>query len=259
MLPRSFHKNRFLIFGHRGSPLRVCENSLESFEKAFEEGADGVECDVRLTSDKKVFVFHDEKIERLTKAKGFFKNHSSQNIRRLFLKGPKPLRIPTLEVVLKKMGKKGLFYIELKEGTLPQKSWPLLAWNTMKIVQKYNFLNRSMLVSFNHKLIRWIKEKDTRFLTGLNFSTAGELRQARKTGFQYLDCLCPSISCLTLSLMKEARAHSLDVIVWGVNDEKDFRKAVKLNVRGVVSDDPMRMVEYLARFSHQISSRERQV
>jgi len=39
-----------LILGHRGSSKRAPENTLRSFQYAFEEGADGIELDVFLWS-----------------------------------------------------------------------------------------------------------------------------------------------------------------------------------------------------------------
>lgn len=40
------------IFGHRGYPAKFAENSLEGFEYALENGADGIEFDVHLTKDQ---------------------------------------------------------------------------------------------------------------------------------------------------------------------------------------------------------------
>jgi len=52
-------------FAHRGlHGPGVPENSLAAFRAAIEAGA-GIECDVRLTSDDKVVVFHDHDLRRL--------------------------------------------------------------------------------------------------------------------------------------------------------------------------------------------------
>ncbi|MEE9472681.1 MAG: glycerophosphodiester phosphodiesterase, partial [Acidimicrobiia bacterium] len=42
---------RFLILGHRGASAHARENTLEAFALAAEQGADGVELDVRRTAD----------------------------------------------------------------------------------------------------------------------------------------------------------------------------------------------------------------
>ena len=54
------------IFAHRGSSFHHAEQSRESFLAAIEEGADGIECDVRLTADGVAFCWHDRDLSRLT-------------------------------------------------------------------------------------------------------------------------------------------------------------------------------------------------
>ena len=49
----------FLIIGHRGAPNQACENTLESFEKALQLGANALELDVSMTSDQHVVLWHD--------------------------------------------------------------------------------------------------------------------------------------------------------------------------------------------------------
>ena len=64
--PQKFYpNNRPLIFGHRGSPTYITENTIASFEKAIEQGVDGLEFDVRLSKDKKIIIFHDATLQRL--------------------------------------------------------------------------------------------------------------------------------------------------------------------------------------------------
>jgi len=53
---------RFLIFGHRGSPNRQPENTMASFEEAVRSGADGFETDLRLLSDGVAVLYHDDEL-----------------------------------------------------------------------------------------------------------------------------------------------------------------------------------------------------
>jgi glycerophosphoryl diester phosphodiesterase len=46
------------FIGHRGAPFQVRENTLESFELAFKQNADGVEGDFWLTSDQHIVCAH---------------------------------------------------------------------------------------------------------------------------------------------------------------------------------------------------------
>ncbi|MGG7036450.1 MAG: glycerophosphodiester phosphodiesterase family protein, partial [Flavobacterium sp.] len=53
-----------LRIGHRGAKGYIAENTLLSFQKAIELGADMVELDVQLSMDNIPVVIHDETIDR---------------------------------------------------------------------------------------------------------------------------------------------------------------------------------------------------
>ena len=52
------------IVGHRGAAAHAPENTLASFRRALEDGAQLLECDVHLSADGHVVVMHDETIDR---------------------------------------------------------------------------------------------------------------------------------------------------------------------------------------------------
>ena len=52
-----------MIISHRGRYNGFLENTIPAFEAALKAGADAVECDLRLTLDKKVIVNHDKHIK----------------------------------------------------------------------------------------------------------------------------------------------------------------------------------------------------
>jgi glycerophosphoryl diester phosphodiesterase len=56
---------RPLVLAHRGASARAAENTLAAFALAREMGADGVELDVRHTSDRVLVVHHDPSIDGL--------------------------------------------------------------------------------------------------------------------------------------------------------------------------------------------------
>lgn len=53
------------IFAHRGSHSFHSESSKESYLAAINDGADGFECDIRLTSDNQIVIWHDPTLERI--------------------------------------------------------------------------------------------------------------------------------------------------------------------------------------------------
>ena len=56
--------NQPLVFAHRGSSHALPEHTLPAYLRAIQEGADGLECDVRLTQDGHLVCVHDRRIDR---------------------------------------------------------------------------------------------------------------------------------------------------------------------------------------------------
>lgn len=55
---------RPLVIAHRGASVSHAEHTIAAYETALDEGADGFECDVRLTLDGVMVCLHDRKIDR---------------------------------------------------------------------------------------------------------------------------------------------------------------------------------------------------
>ena len=53
------------IYAHRGASGDFPEGSKAAYMGAIEQGADGFECDVRLTKDKQIICYHDKDTKRL--------------------------------------------------------------------------------------------------------------------------------------------------------------------------------------------------
>jgi glycerophosphoryl diester phosphodiesterase len=81
---------------HRGlhdAALGVIENTLAAAEAAI-AGGFAIECDVQLSADEEVFVFHDETLDRLTDARGALVEMSAAQIRRARVLAPDPSLVP---------------------------------------------------------------------------------------------------------------------------------------------------------------------
>ena len=55
-----------LIYAHRGASVDFPEGSQAAYEAAISQGADGFECDVRLTKDLQIICYHDANTKRLS-------------------------------------------------------------------------------------------------------------------------------------------------------------------------------------------------
>ena len=59
-----------LVFAHRGSSEALPEHTLAAYLRAIGEGADGLECDVRLTRDGHLICVHDRRLNRTSDGRG---------------------------------------------------------------------------------------------------------------------------------------------------------------------------------------------
>ncbi|WP_229067379.1 glycerophosphodiester phosphodiesterase family protein [Actinoplanes sp. DH11] len=61
---------RPLVFAHRGGADALPEHTLGAYLRALDDGADGLECDVRLTRDGHLVCVHDRRLERTSNGRG---------------------------------------------------------------------------------------------------------------------------------------------------------------------------------------------
>ncbi|RSS43703.1 glycerophosphodiester phosphodiesterase [Streptomyces sp. WAC08241] len=58
------------VVAHRGASEDVPEHTLAAYVKAIEDGADALECDVRLTADGHLVCVHDRRVDRTSNGRG---------------------------------------------------------------------------------------------------------------------------------------------------------------------------------------------
>jgi len=135
---------RPLIHGHRGVRGPVVENTMRSFAHAKEEGADGLELDVRLSKNGEVMVFHDPTLTRMTH--GFdARDVATLSTQELALIDLGPDRIPTLNDVLDWLAPTALLLnVEIKHDA-PDR--PALVWAVAKMLNKRRKLHERLLIS----------------------------------------------------------------------------------------------------------------
>ncbi|MBA2559968.1 MAG: glycerophosphodiester phosphodiesterase [Propionibacteriales bacterium] len=58
------------VVAHRGASSTAAEHTLDAYIRALEDGAEGLECDVRLTADSHLVCVHDRRIDRTSNGRG---------------------------------------------------------------------------------------------------------------------------------------------------------------------------------------------
>ncbi len=91
-----------IVYAHRGLSSLYPENTLEAFKKALEYKIGGIETDVQMSKDGELMIFHDEYLERTTNGKGFLKDFTKAELKKLNANNHKEgfYEIPTLDELL---------------------------------------------------------------------------------------------------------------------------------------------------------------
>jgi glycerophosphoryl diester phosphodiesterase len=63
-------QHRIQVVAHRGASEEAPEHTLAAYKKAIEDGADALECDVRLTADGHLVCVHDRRVNRTSNGRG---------------------------------------------------------------------------------------------------------------------------------------------------------------------------------------------
>jgi glycerophosphoryl diester phosphodiesterase len=82
--------NDTLVFAHRGSSDALPEHTLPAYLRAIQEGADGLECDVRLTNDGHLVCLHDRRLGRVSNGRGPVSEHTLAELDSLDFGGRHP-------------------------------------------------------------------------------------------------------------------------------------------------------------------------
>lgn len=114
-----------MVLGHRGYRARYPENTVLAFKKAFEHGADGIECDVQKTADGRYVIIHDAVTERVAGRKMDVAVSKFEELRQLdFGSGE---RIPEITDMLAAIPPGKYLDLELKSQTLkPSDAVPIM-------------------------------------------------------------------------------------------------------------------------------------
>ncbi len=110
-----------VVFAHRGAKKYAPENTLASFQKALEMGAQALELDVTLSKDGEVVVIHDDRVDRTTNGTGEVTNLTRAELKDLdagawFSEEFAGEQIPTLAEILELVQSKALINIEIKNA-----------------------------------------------------------------------------------------------------------------------------------------------
>lgn len=109
------------IIAHRGASHDAPENTLAAFNRAWQQDADGIELDVRLTADNQIVCLHDATTERVGNRILTASDATAEKLRQVDVGSWKGSQwtgehIPLLAEVLHSIPRGKRIYIEIKSG-----------------------------------------------------------------------------------------------------------------------------------------------
>lgn len=214
----------FLKVGHRGAKAYKTENTLESFTKAIELGANAIELDVRTSGDGELILIHDDNL------KGVFGRDMPVNGATLNeLKELTGNRIATLDEALRDIGRKvEKILVELKEVGHEDK--------VIETVRKMDLTDRVIIISFHEESLARVRDLERIIETGLIYTKLKKpLDAALRLNAQYI---VPLYRFVHRTNVRKAHKKGLKVIVWTINAEIEARNYRAKDVDGIATDRP---------------------
>jgi glycerophosphoryl diester phosphodiesterase len=215
------------IYAHRGSSGKHPEMTRMAYEAAIEEGADGFECDVRLSKDRKIVCIHDATTKRIA---GRRLRVSRTNLEEL--QGAHELL--TLEELIK-------LAISVKKDLLIETKHPNVFGG--QIERSVAELIQSMAAQIKEAGIEVIVMSFSKFAERRiqsNLVAAKASKYYLPSVFSKREVLALNISLVARypSLVKKSQARGSRILVWTVNEEDEFEICKKLGVDGVITNFP---------------------
>ena len=213
-----------LKVGHRGAKAYETENTLESFRKAIELGANAIELDVRISGDAKLIVIHDDNLKKVFGKDVQIKESTLEELKQLT-----DNRIVTFDEALRFIDRKvEKILVELKDTGYER--------DVLDIIRKEKLEDRVIVVSFHEEALAHVRELDKKIETGLIYTKFKKpIDAALKLNAQYL---VPLYRFVHRRDIAKAHKSNLKVIVWTVNTIIEVQNFIAKDVDGIATDKP---------------------
>lgn len=239
--------DEFERIGHRGAAAECPENTLASFARAIELGVTMIECDLQLTADGHVVIFHDWTVERTSNGSGVVRELSLAALRRLDAGAWRDVRfagehVPTLAETLDLVLPAAKLNLELKcRGGRDEAR--ALARATLAAVAERAALPRVIFSSFDAACLDEVRAASDEAAIGVLWDRAPHepaFALATRLGAVALH---PRAGTVTPEMVRAAHAGGFALNVWTVNQVDEMVRLAREGVDGIISDHPERLAE----------------
>lgn len=248
-----------MIIAHRGASELAPENTMAAFRRAIEDGAEGVEFDVRLSKDGVPVVFHDAFLRRVGQIEGRVADFTAAELQTVdvgswFNKmrpgkadvGFSEETVPTLRRVLEFFREfQGLIYIELKCN---ERDVRALVTAVGGEIIKSPLLPRIIIKSFRLQVIPEMRCLGAQVKTAALFAPKILTILRRKKYLLTLahefgaDQISLHYSLVTRKLAEKAAEKNFPVTIWTVDNPLWIKRAINLGITAIITNNPARLL-----------------
>ena len=214
------------IFAHRGFSARFPEGTRAAYEGAVVAGADGFECDVRLSRDNEVVCFHDRTIKRISGVRKAVSRLTAAELHRL-------VDTITLNKLLD-------IAIEEEKDVLIETKHPVLTGGKIErrvleiLDERRSEIEEAginiTVMSFSYLAVRRLRGKYPDIAKVIKYALAARLSREKTVAI--------SVELIEKNpgLLKKLVAHR--ILVWTVNSSAGLMLLKDKKIDGVITDKP---------------------
>jgi glycerophosphoryl diester phosphodiesterase len=227
-----------LIYAHRGASADFPEHTLAAYEGAVAQGADGFECDVRLTKDEVPVLWHNATMLERAGNPGMISEMTYNEVSRAY---PQVL---TLDEFL-------AFAVKNRKGVLIETKHPVISGNrieevvveTLQKTEKIESIHVSVM-SFSWFAVEKMKRLDPTIQTTFLMQPKTPWFRAK---FSSATTIAPGIKHLREEPIRAERIKDLNktLNVWTVDEDADIKLCQKLGVDILITNKPSHAREVL--------------
>lgn len=236
-----FFGSGFSVIGHRGDPIKAPEETFQSFDTAFKEGADYVELDLHVSKDNVLVISHDRNLERITGVPAIVSQQNWSYLSTLHQKNGESVHSLDELFAHYKDNPNAKFLIETKKT---KKGNPKNMEDLIKTsVDKYHMQDRIMFHSFSAESLK----KESEIMPEVpRIFIAGTIKRVNFDVLSYVSGVNLSSNIVTPEIIDDMHYMHKSIYVWDEMNESPskWNTLVNMPIDGVVTNFPATGNEY---------------
>lgn len=228
------------LIAHRGFGGQFPQNTILAMSRALSNGADALECDIQISADGGLYLFHDNQVNSLTNGSGTFTALNSSYIESLVFDEVAGTSfssegIPRLSELLKLAKTKGVYvYAEIK-GYRNQSDIDLI----IDAIKAENMEQFIMLQSFNFTDLEYVRTKDQAvgvgYLGSLTSNYENYVDSLSQMGHSAMLWMYTAILDRP-AIVQYCKSKAVGIAAWTVNSDYDAQLLKEIGVNKIMSD-----------------------